>query len=349
MVDFPSNPVAGNTYSINSQTWLYDGAGWVRTTLNTVIPTQTGNAGRYLTTNGSVVTWADSSSVTVVSATQPSLTAAGTLWYDPEYGVLSVYASGVWTDVGGAAASTVLVADNPPVSAIQGNLWFNTTDLNTYVYYTDGDSSQWIAVGIEDPTTAASVLPSQSGNSGRYLTTDGTSTSWATFTGYAGSAGYLGSTGYTGSASTVAGYTGSRGVDGVIGYNGSTGYTGSASTAVGYSGSIGYTGSAGASATLPTQTGNSGKYLTTDGSAASWAAVPATVISSTAPSQPIAGTKWLNTSTGYEYTYYVDVDSSQWIEVAQPSDNLYMILGNLDGGTPTSNYGGTTAIIGGTP
>jgi len=273
MVDFPSNPVAGNTYSINSQTWLYDGAGWVRTTLNTVIPTQTGNAGRYLTTNGSVVTWADSSSVTVVSATQPALTAAGTLWYDPEYGVLSVYASGVWTDVGGAAASTVLVADNPPVSAIQGNLWFNTTDLNTYVYYTDGDSSQWIAVGIEDPTTAASVLPSQSGNSGRYLTTNGTTTSWATFTGYAGSAGYLGSTGYTGSASTVAGYTGSRGVDGVIGYNGSTGYTGSASTAVGYSGSIGYTGSAGASATLPTQTGNSGKYLTTDGSAASWATI----------------------------------------------------------------------------
>ena len=100
---------------------------------------------------------------------------------------------------------------------------------------------------------------------------------------------------------------------------------------------------------LPTQTGNSGKYLTTDGSAASWAAVPTTVISSTPPSQPIAGTKWLNTSTGYEYTYYVDVDSSQWIEVAQPSDNLYMILGNLDGGTPTSNYGGTTAIIGGTP
>ena len=118
---------------------------------------------------------------------------------------------------------------------------------------------------------------------------------------------------------------------------------------MGYSGSIGYTGSAGASATLPTQTGNSGKYLTTDGSAASWAAVPATVISSTAPSQPIAGTKWLNTSTGYEYTYYVDVDSSQWIEVAQPSDNLYIIVGNLDGGTPTSNYGGTTAIIGGTP
>jgi len=193
--------------------------------------------------------------------------------------------------VGGAAAATILVADSPPVSAISGNLWFNTADLNTYVYYTDGDSSQWIAIGIEDLTTAASVLPSQTGNSGRYLTTNGTTTSWSTFTGYAGSAGYSGSTGYTGSASTVAGYTGSvgtgytgsAGTNGVIGYNGSTGYTGSASTAVGYSGSIGYTGSAGASATLPSQTGNSGKYLTTDGSTASWAALSAIVFDGGAP------------------------------------------------------------------
>jgi hypothetical protein len=243
MVDFPSNPVAGNTYSINSQTWLYDGAGWVRTTLNTVIPSQTGNAGRYLTTNGSVVTWADSSSVTVVSDTQPALTAAGTLWYDPEYGVLSVYASGVWTDVGGAAASTVLVADNPPVSAITGNLWFNTTDLNTYVYYNDGNSNQWIAIGIEDPATAASILPGQTGNAGRYLTTDGTSTSWSTVqalpsqTGNSGR--YLTTDGTTASWNTVQ--------------------------------------------ALPSQTGNSGKYLTTDGTTASWAALSAIVFDGGAP------------------------------------------------------------------
>jgi hypothetical protein len=127
------------------------------------------------------------------------------------------------------------------------------------------------------------TLPTQTGNTGKYLITDGTIASWAT-------------------------------VD-----------------------------------ALPTQTSNSGKFLTTNGTVASWASVPTTVISSAAPSSPTAGTKWLNTSTGYEYTYYVDVDSSQWIEVAQPSDNLFMILGNIDGGMPTSNYGGTQAINGGTP
>ena len=70
---------------------------------------------------------------------------------------------------------------------------------------------------------------------------------------------------------------------------------------------------------LPTQTGNSGKYLTTDGSAASWAVVPTTIISSTTPNSPSAGTKWVNTTSGVEYTYYVDVDSSQWIETGPVS------------------------------
>jgi hypothetical protein len=56
------------------------------------------------------------------------------------------------------------------------------------------------------------------------------------------------------------------GVQGPIGYTGSVGagYTGSASTEVGYTGSA---------ASLPSQTGNSGKYLTTDGSTASWGTV----------------------------------------------------------------------------
>jgi hypothetical protein len=143
----------------------------------------------------------------------------------------------------GAAASTVLVADNPPVSAITGNLWFNTTDLNTYVYYNDGNSNQWIAIGIEDPATAASILPSQTGNSGRYLTTDGTSTSWSTVqalpsqTGNSGR--YLTTDGTTASWNTVQ--------------------------------------------ALPSQTGNSGKYLTTDGTTASWTALSAIVFDGGAP------------------------------------------------------------------
>jgi len=89
---------------------------------------------------------------------------------------------------------------------------------------------------------------------------------------------------------------------------------------------------------LPTQTGNNGKYLTTDGTAASWAVVPTTIISSTAPSTPSAGTKWVNTTSGVEYTYYVDVDSSQWIETGPVStiSGLNVLPVYLNSGTTTN-------------
>jgi hypothetical protein len=89
---------------------------------------------------------------------------------------------------------------------------------------------------------------------------------------------------------------------------------------------------------LPTQTGNSGKYLTTDGASASWAVVPTTIISSTAPSTSSAGTKWVNTTSGVEYTYYVDVDSSQWIETGPVStiSGLNVLPVYLNSGTTTN-------------
>ena len=40
----------------------------------------------------------------------------------------------------------VIISDTPPTGtdAAEGNLWFNSNDGRTYVYYKDGDSSQWI-------------------------------------------------------------------------------------------------------------------------------------------------------------------------------------------------------------
>jgi hypothetical protein len=146
--------------------------------------------------------------------------------------------------------------------------------------------------------------------------------------GYAGSAGFVGSVGYVGSASTAVGYTGSRGIDGVIGYNGSTGYTGSASTvagyagsrgqdgvigyngSTGYSGSIGYTGS---SAAFPSQTGNSGRYLTTDGTTVSWASV--VTVSNTTPATTVPGALWLD-SDELKLSAYL---GGSWLDVSGPA------------------------------
>jgi hypothetical protein len=58
---------------------------------------------------------------------------------------------------------------------------------------------------------------------------------------------------------------------------------------------------------LPTQTGETGNYLTTDGSVASWAAIdipPGTTISDTAPVAPDAGQLWWDSTDGTLYIYY---------------------------------------------
>ena len=64
---------------------------------------------------------------------------------------------------------------------------------------------------------------------------------------------------------------------------------------------------------LPSQTGESGNYLTTDGSAASWAAIdipPGTTVSDTAPSTPESGQLWWDSSDGTLYIYY----DSYWVQ-----------------------------------
>ena len=78
---------------------------------------------------------------------------------------------------------------------------------------------------------------------------------------------------------------------------------------------------------LPTQTGQSGNYLTTDGSAASWAAIdipPGTTVSDTAPSTPDAGQLWWDSGDGTLYIYY----DSYWVQAVtgvtgpRGSDNI---------------------------
>lgn len=81
--------------------------------------------------------------------------------------------------------------------------------------------------------STAYVVPSQSGNSGKYLTTDGTTSSW-------------------GAVDALPSQTGNAGE---------------------YLRTDGTTASWAAVDSLPSQTGNSGKYLTTNGTAATWASI----------------------------------------------------------------------------
>lgn len=50
-----------------------------------------------------------------------------------------------WTRESQDALQPVETSATAPVSAVDGQMWWNTTDGQLYVYYDDGSSSQWVA------------------------------------------------------------------------------------------------------------------------------------------------------------------------------------------------------------
>ena len=90
-----------------------------------------------------------------------------------------------WVD----ASSSMSVSDTAPSSPSNGDTWFNSTDTNTYMWYSDGDSNQWIQLNgtstvVQNITnnntvfgnpTITSVSPNNfDGSSGTVITIQGT-------------------------------------------------------------------------------------------------------------------------------------------------------------------------------
>jgi hypothetical protein len=90
-----------------------------------------------------------------------------------------------WVD----ASSSISVSETAPASPSNGDMWFDSSNANTYIYYTDTDSSQWLQIGgigqtVQNITnnstvfgnpTIASVSPNSfDGTSGTVITIQGT-------------------------------------------------------------------------------------------------------------------------------------------------------------------------------
>jgi hypothetical protein len=56
-LDFPNSPDLNDQYTSGGRTWTWDGTAWISTDLGPV-PDQAGNDGKFLTTNGSALSWA---------------------------------------------------------------------------------------------------------------------------------------------------------------------------------------------------------------------------------------------------------------------------------------------------
>jgi hypothetical protein len=101
----------------------------------------------------------------IIAATPPSAASAGDLWWDSVGGQLYVYFtdanSSQWViavNVGSSGAgggASISVGATPPVNPSVGALWWDAVGAQMYLWFNDGNSSQWV------PTTnqMAAVSP----------------------------------------------------------------------------------------------------------------------------------------------------------------------------------------------
>ena len=106
--------------------------------------------GQDVSTNASVVfetVHATSGVTTLTTSGIPTQNAPdGTLAVDTLNGVLYIRSSDEWVQSSGSGSS-VSVADIPPASPTNGDLWFDSDSGSLFVYFYDGDSGQWVEPG----------------------------------------------------------------------------------------------------------------------------------------------------------------------------------------------------------
>jgi len=97
--------------------------------------------------------------------------------------------------------------------------------------------------------------------------------------------------------------------------------------------------------TLAIDTGNDKFYFRSNGAwqEASGGGASLTV-SDTPPADPEAGNLWFESDTGNTLVYYTDANTSQWVEIGQNVDSSHEFFVNMDGGGPTSLYGGAPTV-----
>lgn len=92
---------------------------------------------------------------------------AGDEWYDTSASPATAY---VWDGTAWVSGSSVriFVSDTVPSGAVAADLWFDSTTLETYIYYNDGTSLQWVQQIAPDSSAAAGTVTSVAvtGNNG---------------------------------------------------------------------------------------------------------------------------------------------------------------------------------------
>jgi hypothetical protein len=149
-----------NTASKWEPATVTSGTSYANSDVDTHLNTSTASASEVLSWTGSDYDWVAQSgggggaSVTTAD-TAPSSPSDGDLWYDTTTLRLYVYyndgSSSQWVKANpsgsGGSGASVAVQETAPSNPSSGDLWWDTADLIMAVYYSDGDSSQWVQIG----------------------------------------------------------------------------------------------------------------------------------------------------------------------------------------------------------
>lgn len=158
-------------------------------------------------------------------------------------------ATGTVTSVAASGGTTGLNFTGTPITSS------GTLTLDGVLAITNGGTGQTTASGAIN-----ALVPSQTGNNGRFLTTNGAVVSWASVP-----------QGTVTSVNVSGGSTGLTASGGPVTSSGTITLGGTLSIANGGTGQT--TASGAINALLPSQTGNNGKVLSTNGSVASWVSI----------------------------------------------------------------------------
>lgn len=381
-LDFPASPTLNQTYTANGSTWRWDGSAWVAANVAVVADGDKGD----ITVSSSGTIWTVDAGAISTTKLGGDITTAGKAILDDADAAAQRATLGlaIGTNVQAWDANLDQIAALTPTldNFIVGNgtAWALETPANartslglvigTNVQAWDADLDAIAALAGTTGLLRKTAANTWSLDTNTYLTSLGIGTltqAWDAdldaIAALAGTSGLLRKTAAntwtldTATYLTSAVTTINFGTTGLTPSTATSGAVTVAGTLALTNGGTGATTQAGAAnAILPTQTGNSGRYLTTDGTNVSWAAVAgggaSVTISDSAPASPTAGNLWWRSSEGQLYIYYNDGNTSQWVVAnAFTGGSAYLPLtgGAVTGDLSISgNVGiGTTSLLSG--
>ena len=179
------NEASGGTGGMLSIAHGGTGASTASAAINNLVPSQTGNAGRTLTTDGTSVSWTSAGAGSVrsidIDPAQTGLSVSGGPITDTGTFTLGGTLSELHGGTGASSFSEALKNVIPAVATDSGKVLVTNGGSGFYWEFVDNLSTSGVPpIGSGTGGGTGASLPSQTGNAGKYLSTDGTNASWTT-------------------------------------------------------------------------------------------------------------------------------------------------------------------------